>query len=145
MGEQILDFSHIVDHDTVKLPGGRVREIINPGDLGITEYQQLAHLQQQVGALSDGKLTAAKEKELLRLLGEAVKILIPDITAVELSKLSRAHREQTLWAWISRHMPTGESAEGEARSRRTGGGSSRGSRRSTAATRQRGSRRRSGS
>jgi hypothetical protein len=93
-----------------------------------------------------GKVTPKQEAELLRVLGELVKMLVPTITPAELRKLTRANREQIILVWIATNTE-GDAANpppATAPPRRTGAVSSRASRRSTAATRKRGSTSRTG-
>lgn len=145
---ELLDLSKVVERDTIRLSDGKPYELRNPDDFGITEYAQLAHLQEQSRLLESEattakKLSPKKERELLDLLGETIKLLIPTAKPVLVNKLSKAEMERIILAWMGRHM-TGDEP-GEPVSRRTGAPSSRGSKRSTAATRARGSRSRSGS
>lgn len=142
---ELLDLSDVTERDTITLPGGAVREVIRHSDLGIYEIAHLSQLQARVQDAEKnvraGKMTAANEKQLLKLLGDTVKFLIPSITPAELAKLTRAHREQIVLVWIGRNSEQSATGgdEGNARRPRTGGGSSRVSKRSTGATRKAGS------
>jgi hypothetical protein len=144
---ELLDLSKVVERDTITLKDGKTYELVNPDDLGIYEYARITQLQEESRKLEatakKGKLTPKNERELLRILGEFVKLLIPTIKPAGLGKLTQQDRERIILVWMGRHM-TGEEP-GEAPSRRSGASSSRGSKRSTAATRARGSRSRSGS
>jgi hypothetical protein len=145
---ELLDLSKVVERDTITLKDGKTYELVNPDDLGIYEYARITQLQEESCTLEatakKGKLTPKNERELLRILGEFVKLLIPTIKPAGLGKLTQQDRERIILVWMGRHM-TGEEPAGEASSRRSGAPSSRGSKRSTAATRARGSRSRSGS
>jgi len=141
---EILDLSKAAHHDTIALPGGSSREVINQTDLGAYEFGRLAALQAETvrldKAVRGGKVSAKQEAELLRVLGDTVKLLIPTITPAELRKLTRANREQIILVWIANNQPEGDAANPPNRAaRRTGAGSSRASRSSTAATRKHGS------
>lgn len=141
-----LDLSKVAERDTIKLPGGKVRQVIRHTDLGVYELAYLNLLQQKVGK-ADRELrgsktvTPAKEKKVLDLLGDVLKILIPGITPGELGQLSRGNREQIVWWWIAQNSdePQGEKSGEARRPRRNGAGSSRASKRSTGATRSSGS------
>lgn len=137
---ELLDLSKAAHHDTITLPGGTVREVINQTDLGVWEFARLHALQAEAGRLDGAvrgkkvKVTPKQTAELLRVLGEIVKILIPTITAAELKKLSRANREQIVLVWILNNSE-GEDANPPVPAAPTGAGSSRASKRSSGATR----------
>jgi hypothetical protein len=145
---ELLDLSKAAHHDTITLPGGAIRDVINNTDLGAYEFGLLNALQAEAATLDAAvrttKVTPAKEKQLLHVLGELVKLLVPTITPAELKKLSRANREQIILVWIGHNSSEGDAADPPVTARRTGAASSRASRRSTAATRKRGSTSRSG-
>jgi hypothetical protein len=141
---ELLDLTNAAHHDTITLPGGTVREVINQTDLGAYEFGRLHALQAETtrldAAVRGKKATAKQEAELLRVLGDTVKLLIPTVTPAELRKLTRANREQIILVWIANNQVEGDAANPPNRkARRTGGRSSRASRSSTAATRKRGS------
>ena len=147
MGEEILDLSKITDHDTIRMPDGKQHELINRTDLGIFEYHKLTSMQAEAtkltAAAAKGPLTPPQARKLMKVLGDLVKLLVPTINSAMLGKLERPAREQIILVWLSRNFEP-EELSGEVPSRRTTAASSPGSKRSTAATRKRGSTRRSG-
>lgn len=153
---ELLDLSKVVEIDTVRLkskkhPDGKPYDLINRADLGIFEYHKLQAMQTKAAtltaAISKGPLSAKQKAELMKTLGGLVKLLIPSIEPATLGTLTRPEREQIILTWLGRHFTQDElgGTEGEAQRRTTGAGSSRASRRSTAATQKRGSTARRGS
>lgn len=148
---ELLDLSKVAHRDTMTMPSGVMREVINQTDLGTFELARLNALQAEAethtAVLAEPKLSAVREKkakkELLRVVGETVKLLIPTITTSELSKLSYQNREQIIIVWIGAHS-TGDDENPQVPTPRTGVGSSPGSKRSTAATRKPGGTSRAG-
>jgi hypothetical protein len=133
-----LDLTNVFDRDTVKLPGGTEYEIRNPEEFSILEEHQLNNLLKRIDvargkAQTDDTEEAAKQaSELLR---ELATLLIVDLK-----------EEVTDWAcvavfrfWTERISAAAEKANPPKPRGRTTGKSSRGSKRSTAATRKAGS------
>lgn len=149
MPNEILDLSTIVEHVTVrisskKFPGGKLYELANVDDLGPIQHQRLAVAHQDAMVLlgSAKELTPPQERALDKALGDVVKILLPKIEPAVLKETTMAHRVRILQAWIGRNE---SEAAPNPSTRRTGAASSRASKRSSAATRKRGSTARRGS
>jgi hypothetical protein len=154
VSEELLNLAQAAaPRDTIRLPSkrnpdGKSYEILSPSDLGAYELERLRALsaeEDKLRASAPKALKPAQKRALRRVLGEAVKLLMPSLEPAVLELLSNEAREQILIAWMMKHYSAGAAGtEGEARSRRTTAASSRGSKRSTAATRKRGSTSRSG-
>jgi hypothetical protein len=156
VSQELLDLSQIAaPRDTIRLPSkkdpaGHSYEIVNPNDLGILALQRFYQLQEEenrlrasAAARKSGELTPAQSRVLRKCLGDAIKILMPSLDDATLNALPTEARERIIIAWTAKHysaeLGDEASAEGEAPSRRTGVASSRGSKKSTAATRSTGS------
>lgn len=148
---QLLDLTKVVQHDTIRMLTsatdtiGKSFELINRAELGVYELyridelqQRITALQQAIGKRKSGKPTAKQQQDLLDIYAEFIRMLIPAAPDSAIALLPRAAREQIVIAWLASNFAAG-AAEGEAASRRTTVAKSRGSRRSTAATRRRGS------
>lgn len=149
---EILDLSTIVKRATVNItskrhPKGKQYELVNLADLGPYEYAVIVDRNGTVEKLKKlKKLTAAQTRQIARILDEMALLVCPTLEPAVLAELTKEQKEMLVLAW-SMHI---NSAEGDAAadppvSRRTTGASSRGSKRSTAATRKRGSTARRGS
>lgn len=151
---EILNLSTVVERDTVNItskqhPNGKLYELVNVSDLGPYEHQVLEAKHGEVTKLVGSKklLTPQQSRALDHAVGEAVKILMPSLEAEVLAELATSKRVQILFAWAASTVQAagGDEATGKARSRSTGAGSSRVSKRSSAAPRKSGSTRRRGS
>lgn len=140
---ELLDLSKAAHHDTITMPGGQIRDVINSTDLGAYEFGRLHALQLEAARIGEtvrnGKLTPKNEKALMKVLGDLVKMLVPTVTPSELGQLTRANREQIILVWIANQAGDNTANPPVTPTRRTGAGSSRASKRSTAATPKRGS------
>lgn len=154
---EILNFVDVHKHDTVRLPTsledkvGKSFEIINRSELGVYELYKIDDLQRRsqelqaaIAKRKGGKPTKAQERDLHDVLAEFVQLLIPSAPAKVIELLPRPVREQIIIAWLSRFIDGPGGGRGEAPSRRTTAARSRGSRRSSAATRKHGSTSRGG-
>jgi hypothetical protein len=150
---EILDLSKVgAPRDTVRLPqkgnpDGKAHDFASPSDFGLLELHRLMSFKEKADLLGSlKKRTPKQEQELSRLLGEAVRLLVPSIDPDTLRMLGRPAREQVLLAWIGTYYAGDDEGDdpGEAASRRTTAASSRGSKPSTAATPKRGSTSRAG-
>lgn len=145
---EILDLSKVAaPRPTVRLPqrkdpDGKAYPYAAPSDFGALEFQRVLELQSAAAKLGEVKRpTPNQKRELSRLLGECVKLLVPTVEPATLKLLPPPAREQVILTWLGHFYADAPEpdAEGEARSRRTTAASSRGSKRSTAASRKPGS------
>lgn len=148
---ELLDLSTIVERNTVRIrskkhPAGKLYELLNRDDLGVFEHAQIVKMHTRASQLLDlansRNLKPVEQRELSKALRDVVKLLMPGIEPVVLRELSDTQLAKTVAVWAAMHQ---DAPEGNARSRpRTGGGNSRVSKRSTAATRNAGGTSRSG-
>ena len=150
MSEPLLSLSTIVSRETIELtskrhPAGKRYELANLADLGPYEYATLVDRDSEARRLiaSKKKLTKAQEARLEQLFDDVLRLLIPSLEPSVLRELTTQQKQMIVLAWAAK--VTGGAAEGNRASRRTGGASSRGSKRSTAATQKRGGTRPAGS
>jgi hypothetical protein len=144
MGKEILDLKTVVDRDTIRIrtkknPAGKLYEMLNFDELGPYELAMIGSAQERAQELTKtpGKrLTKKQNEEVNRLLSGVVRLLIPEIEPRVLAEMEERQKGQIFQVWAARYQQ--ESAEGEEPRRRTTGGSSRASTRSTAARRTRG-------
>ena len=148
MSEEILNLSTIVERATInvtskRFPKGKLYELVNLADLGPYEHAVIAHHSAEVDKLKAlKKMTPAQTRQAQKLLDDTVKLVCPTIEPSVLAALTEQQKEMIVVTW-SVHISTQGAAEGNAPPRRrTGAGSSRLSKRSTAATRKPGSTRR---
>lgn len=146
MPEEILSLSTIAERQTVnieskKFPAGKLYEFSNLADLGPFEYGIIVQRDAELAKLRSQKkkLTPTQERLFQKILDDTVKLVVRDVEPFVLAALTPQQKELLVVTW-SQLILQG-AAEGNARtsSRRTTGASSRGSKRSTAATRKRGS------
>lgn len=142
MSEEILNLSTIVDRKKINIesrrhPKGKLYELASTADLGPYEHANLIRANAQVSPLlaKTSKLTAAEERSVKSLLDSMSKLIVFDIEPTVLSALTIQQKSMIVLVWAS----TVGAAEGNRKSRRTTAASSPGSKRSTAATRKRGS------
>lgn len=143
MAEEILHLSTIVDRNTITIdskqhPNGKTYELTGLADLGPYEYAIIFQRNEElerIGALK--KPTEAQERQVRKMLDDSVALVVRGIEPAVVKSLTAEQKQMVLLAWSSQ-LERG-AAEGKAPSRRTTGASSRASRRSTAATRKRGS------
>lgn len=155
MKKPILSMSAIVDRETIELfskkhPKGKLYELKSVWDLGPTEHATIIdrnNVCQEL--LQKTKRTPAQERMLDKALGDVAAILVIGLEPAVLADLTISMRAAILFSWIAaNNKSTGEEGADpnpRSRSRRTGSGSSRGSKSSTAATRRAGSTVRRGS
>jgi len=137
---QVLDLSTLFERDTVKMPDGSSYELRNPQEFGVLDEHKMRALMKKAAdldAVSDP--TDAQAAEAAKILHDLATMLIVDL-----------RDEIPDWAcvaifrfWIEK-AGTDEPGDGSPRKPRTTAASSRGSKRSTAATRTRGSKSRAG-
>lgn len=145
--EFLLDLSTVVKRDRINLrstrhPDGKAYELINADEFGTYEWESFqAHcavISQYVNTKK--KLTSAQEKQLRKALGDVLRMIIVGLESSALAEIEDIQRGKILGAWADKNLPQMGAAEGEADpSPSTTAGSSRGSRRSTAAARKAGS------
>lgn len=142
---EVLDLSTVVEKAHVRIrsrkhPAGKLYELVNIDDLGPFEHQTIVSLHARASELlqSSSALTEPQSRTLTKALGDIVKLLMPGLEPAVLAELTNAKRSQIVQTWAERNAPPGADP-GNAPSRRTTGGSSRSSKRSTAAPRKRGS------
>jgi len=142
---ELLKLSTIVERQfvtivTKKHPKGKAYDLVNLDDLGPFEHQTIVTLHGKAAELlqTTSALTEPQANTLRKALGDIVKLLMPSIEPAVLASLSDAKRSQIVQVWAARNTAA-EAEAGNARSRRTTGGSSRNSKGSTAASRKRGS------
>lgn len=146
MTESILNLSTIVDRPTITLaskkhPTGKLYECVGLADLGPYEHAIILDRDAKVRPLfAKKRLTAAQKLQLEKALNDTVKLIVPSLEPATLKELTSAQKQNIVIAWSLHVSP--RAAEGNAQSRRTTAASSPGSKRSTAATRKRGSTRR---
>lgn len=146
MSQELLSLSTLVERETIKIesalhPDGRLYELRNPDELGAIDYQTILSRQAQVERMQRKgveKLTAADAGQMTERLNEIVAILVPTLEPEVLEKLSDGQKAAIVQTWADL-VPTEGGEGGNAVAARTGGGSSRGSKRSTAAPRTGGS------
>jgi hypothetical protein len=136
---QVLDLAAVFERDTVKMPDGTQHELRNPQELGILEEHRLRLLLKKIEEFTAGAKSEQDAEQASKLLRELATMLVVDLEA-----------EIPDWAcvaifqfWVKR--VEGEEKPANPRKPRTTAGSSRGSKRSTAATPKRGSTTRPGS
>ena len=146
---ELLSLSTIVKaKDTVMIesklhPKGRSYDLIGLDDLGPFEYQKILDrtaAADKLGVIE--KPTAAQARELGKALADILKIVAPSIEPSVVTRLNNSQRAMIVATWtvsLTTERTASGSGEGNARSRRTTGGSSRNSKGSTAASRKRGS------
>jgi hypothetical protein len=147
---ELLNISTVVERDTVtirskKHPAGKAYDLVNIEELGAFEYEIIVSRHAKVGKLAHltRKMTAAEQREINKALADILKLLVIGLEPTVLTEMESAIRARIVTAWAVKHG----AAEGEAPAgrpkrkprKRTTAGSSRASRRSTAATRKSGS------
>lgn len=148
---ETLDLSEVFDRDTVKLPGGAVYEIKNPEEFGILGDHQLDALVKRIEAANAKASTdtateedARQARDLLRELATQLLIDLPAdaevgewacVAIFDFHMKKRLARARKLAEEAGVKLPP----QMRAKNQRTSARSSRASKRSTAATRKRGS------
>lgn len=148
MTEEIMNLSTIVERSVMtikskKHPKGKVYECANLADFGPFEYAQLAMKSGEVDKLKAVKKPTAAQKRLAeKMLNDVVKMICPSVAPAVLAELTGQQKQMIVINW-SLHVQSERdgAAEGNAPKPRprTTAGSSRVSKRSTAARRKRGS------
>ncbi len=145
---ELLDITTVVQRDTVNIrtkknPAGKLYELLNIDELGSFEHQAIVNCHGIVQTLSQlkKKPTAAQERQLSKALGDILKLIIPTLEPRVLAEIEDTQRAKIVTAWSIKHATDDGAAEGEdgQASASTTGDSSPASKRSTAATRRRGS------
>jgi hypothetical protein len=139
---EVLDLGAVFDRDTVRMPDGTTYELRNAQEFGVLDDHRLRMLLKKIEELksrakSGGQSSEKDAEEASKLLRDLATMLvvelqteIPDWACVAIFQF-----------WVNRaqgETPAGDTP-GPPRSRRTTVASSRGSKRSTAATRKPGS------
>jgi hypothetical protein len=129
----VLDLSAVFDRDTVKMPDGTEYELRNQQEFGILDDHHLRTLIDKITSLNavaesedDAVKAAALLQELAAMLVVDLSVDVPDWASVQIFQF-----------WVARAQ--GEAPADPPKPRRTTAASSRGSKRSTAATRKPGS------
>lgn len=142
---ELLNLQTVVKRDTITIDGKQY-ECVNVDELGPFEHAELTkrHTEAMPLLTSEKKLTAMQSRTLDRILSEVVHMLVPTIKPAVVKALTVGARAQIMHVWAARvnALTAEREATGNRKSRRTGAVSSRGSKRSTAATRKSGSTRR---
>jgi hypothetical protein len=139
----LLELSTLVERETILIrsglfPDGKHYEVRNGGELDAIEYQTLESAHRSFVKIQEkgDTATSADARRVSELLRKIVLLIVPDLEPEVLDELGDDKRLQILDVW-NRSVTRG--AEGNAPGRlSTGGGSSRDSKPSTAATRRRG-------
>jgi hypothetical protein len=145
---EILDLSTVVERDTVRIrtkknKPGKLYDLVNLDELGPFEHQTIIAKHAKVAKFASlsRKLTAAEKGQLNKALGDILKLLVLDLEPAVLAEMEDTQRARIVTTWALKHgAAEGEEPAGPS----TTGGSARASKRSTAATRKRGSTRRAG-
>lgn len=137
--EHILDLSEVLGRDTVKLPNGSTVELRNPTEFGpIDEYNLRSLMQQVVTYDPDTVRTEEQANEASQMLHDLAAMIVIDLPA----DVNDASCAAIFAAWFEKHATTPDPLK-PPRTRKTtastGARSVPGSKRSTAATRKRGS------
>jgi hypothetical protein len=141
-----LDLTQVLDRDEVKLPDGTVKELRNPEEFSILQDHELSKLIDRVMEMREkaGSENATDEdaKQASDLLRELATLLVIDLGDTELEDwvcvaIFEFHMRKRIA--IAERLAAAQGADPQ-KPRRTSAARSRGSKRSTAATRKTGSR-----
>jgi hypothetical protein len=135
----LIDITSVVERDTFSVDG-KVYELRGMEELGPLHYERLVKLSEKHTKFEKLKrdLTASEKAQVSKALGEILKMIAVDLDQRSLAKIEPIQRAKVVNAWVDGYLEAG-AAEGEAPAAPTTGGSSRASKRSTAATRKAGS------
>lgn len=140
---QLLDIATVVERDTVNIrstrhPAGKVYELVNLDELGVFEHETILARSAAASKYTQlrRKPTAADKRDLMKALGDVLVLIVLGLEPSVLAEIEAPQRDKIIGAWAEKY--SGEAA-GEAPAALTTGGSSPGSKRSTAASRKRGS------
>ena len=151
MAEEILNLSTVVDRPTMSItskkhPKGKSYELVTLADLGPYEFAIVFQRSQELQEITAAgkKPTPTQERQAARMLDDTIKLICPSLEPAVLAELKPQQKQFIVFGWTAK-MREGAAEGNPTRRRRTTAASSRGSKRSTAATRKPGSTRPAGS
>ena len=148
MSKHLLDISTVVDRDTIgistkKHPEPKIYEVLALDELGAYEHARISQLHKKTRGLigrTDRKMTPTESRIVTKSLKGILSLIIVDLEPQVLAEIDQTQAAKIVAALAMKYTEDDGAAEGEdSASPSTTAGSSRDSKRSTAATQRTGS------